>query len=78
MLHGLCTFGHAARALIQKVAGGEARRLKLLSAQLRKPVWPGDTIVTEGFDLGDGRWVLRSKAKGRTDPVLSSAWAQIR
>ncbi len=78
ILHGLCTFGFVARAVIQRCAGGDATRLRSLSAQFRKPVWPGDTIATHGYELGEGRVVLQAYAGGRPDPVVSQAWAEIR
>ncbi len=69
ILHGLCTYGFLARAVIQQACGGDGRRLKGLTAQFRKPVWPGETIRTDGYTLGDGRIVLqafrRRTARGR-------------
>jgi acyl dehydratase len=77
ILHGLCTYGFAARALIKKAAGGDASRLRAYSAQFRKPVWPGDTLVTQGWDLGGGKIALITSVKGRPDPVLANGWAEI-
>lgn len=77
ILHGLCTFGFLARAVIGASAGGNAVRLTRMAAQFRKPVWPGDTIVTQGFDLGDGKVALLAHAGGRPDPVVTKAWAEI-
>ncbi|MEZ4308393.1 MAG: MaoC/PaaZ C-terminal domain-containing protein [Polyangiaceae bacterium] len=45
--------------------------------QFRKPVWPGDTIVTQGWDLGGGQWALTASVKERPDAVLTSTWAEI-
>jgi acyl dehydratase len=77
ILHGLCTYGFAARAIIKNAAGGDASRLRAYSAQFRKPVWPGDTLVTQGWDVGEGRVAIVTTAKGRPDPVLTNAWAEI-
>ncbi|HEY4159762.1 MAG TPA: MaoC/PaaZ C-terminal domain-containing protein [Polyangiaceae bacterium] len=77
ILHGLCTYGFLGRAVIQNACQGDASRLKSLVAQFRKPVWPGDEIVSEGFDLGDGRFALQAFAGGRPDPVITGAWAEI-
>lgn len=77
ILHGLCTYGHVARAVTHRAAGGDANKVTRLTAQFRKPVWPGDTIVTEGFDLGDGIIALRATVSGRPDPVVTNAWAQV-
>jgi len=77
ILHGLCTFGHVARAAIRQCAGGDATKLRVLSAQFRKPVWPGDTIVTRGWDLGAGKVALQATVEGRPDPVVTNSWAQL-
>lgn len=77
ILHGLCTFGFIARAAIATCAGGDASKLTRMGAQFRKPVWPGDTIVTQGYDLGDGQIAMQAFAAGRPDPVVTQAWAQL-
>jgi acyl dehydratase len=77
ILHGLCTYGFVARAVVNERAGGDAARLRKLSAQFRKPVWPGDTIVTQGWDLGGGVVGLQAMVEGRPDAVVSNAWAEI-
>jgi acyl dehydratase len=77
ILHGLCTYGFVARAIAKKAAGGDATRIRSYGAQFRRPVWPGDTIVTQGWDLGDGKVAVVAGVKERPDPVLSSAWAAI-
>lgn len=77
ILHGLCTFGFVARAVIRSSLGGDAARLGVISAQFRKPVWPGETIVTHGFELGDGVVALQAFAGGRPEAVVSQAWAKI-
>jgi len=77
ILHGLCTYGFVARAVIQEACGGDASRLKAFTAQFRKPVWPGETIRTVGYDLGDGRIVLQAYAGDRPDAVITSAFAEV-
>jgi acyl dehydratase len=77
ILHGLCTYGFAGRALLQHACAGDPARLKSFSVQFRKPVWPGDVLCTRGFDVGGGRYVISTSVKGRPDPVLTSAWAEV-
>jgi acyl dehydratase len=77
ILHGLCTYGFVGRALVKHACGGDPARLKSFSVAFRKPVWPGDVLSTQGFDVGGGRWVLRTGVVGREDPVLTSAWAEV-
>lgn len=77
ILHGLCTYGYAARAVVKHLCGGDARKLRAISAQFRKPVWPGETIVTQGFLLGDGKVALQASIQGKPDPVLTGGYAEI-
>jgi len=77
ILHGLCTYGFAGRAVVQQAASGNPEKLKRLSCQFSKPVWPGDTVITEGWDLGEGKVSLVTRVQGRPDPVLTRAWAEI-
>jgi acyl dehydratase len=59
ILHGLATYGYAARALIRSAFRGDASALRSFHGQFRKPVWPGDVLRTEGFEI-DGQYALRS------------------
>jgi len=77
ILHGLCTYGFVGRALLEHACAGDPARLKSYSVQFRKPVWPGDVLITEGFHVGGGRYVLQTSVQGRPDPVLTSAWAEV-
>jgi len=77
ILHGLCTYGFVARAVIKNVCGGDANKLKAFGAQFRKPVWPGESIRTDIYALDGGRVALEAYAGGRSEPVLANAWAQI-
>ncbi len=77
ILHGLCTYGFAARAVIGAACDGDASRLRVFEGQFRKPVWPGETLVTEGWKLDGGRYAVVTRVKERGDAVLSSAYAEI-
>lgn len=77
ILHGLCTYGFAARAVAKHAAGGDATKIRAFTAQFRKPVWPGDTIVTQGYTLDGGKVAVVASVKDRPDPVLTNAWAEI-
>lgn len=75
ILHGLCTFGVVGRAVVQQACGGDPGRLKELRGQFRKPVWPGDTLVTRGW-REDERLVLRATTTERPDEIcFTNAYA---
>lgn len=77
ILHGLCTYGYMARHVIKGACGGDPSRLQAFGSQFRKPVWPGDTLVTEGWHLGDGKVSLKVSVKERNEAVLGSAFAVV-
>ncbi|KAJ8597649.1 hypothetical protein M405DRAFT_803380 [Rhizopogon salebrosus TDB-379] len=54
ILHGLSTFGFAARGLIQAIANGNARALTVFGARFTSPVKPGDELETSAWEVGPG------------------------
>jgi acyl dehydratase len=47
ILHGLCTYGIACRAILKMAAGYDHRRITALDVRFSKPVYPGETIETQ-------------------------------
>jgi acyl dehydratase len=76
ILHGLCTMGIAARALIKKFTPGEPERLKSMFVRFSKPVFPGETIVTE-FIKAEGAIRFRCRVQERDVVVLDRGSAVI-
>jgi hypothetical protein len=54
ILHGLSTFGFAARALLTVVANGDAKALKFFGVRFTSPVKPGDALETQIWEVGPG------------------------
>lgn len=78
ILHGLCTFGHVARHVVNAACGGDCARLQRLEGQFRKPVWPGDTLVTRGWQHDD-QLVVEMRTVERPDEApFSNARAILR
>lgn len=75
ILHGLCTFGHMVRHVAKGACGGDASKLTAFEATFRKPVWPGDTLVTEGWEVAPGKLALQVKVKERDETVCTTSWA---
>ncbi len=73
ILHGLCTFGFATRAIVNGPLGGDVSRFKEFKVRFSNPVYPGDTLITEGWKAEDGRYLIQC----RTDlgVVLNQAYA---
>ncbi|HUL23641.1 MAG TPA: MaoC/PaaZ C-terminal domain-containing protein, partial [Thermodesulfobacteriota bacterium] len=61
ILHGLCTYGHAVRAILSKACNGEVGRFKEFKARLSGVVYPGDSLVTEGWKDKGGRYLIQSR-----------------
>jgi len=61
ILHGLCTYGMAARAIAQAWADGDADRLVQLDVRFSSPVYPGETLAFDMWREGDEiRYTARS------------------
>jgi 3-hydroxyacyl-CoA dehydrogenase/3a,7a,12a-trihydroxy-5b-cholest-24-enoyl-CoA hydratase len=74
ILHGLCTFGFAARHVIAKCAkDGDPRYFKNIRVRFAKSVYPGDTLITEIWKESDTRVVFQVKVKERDEVVISNA-----
>jgi acyl dehydratase len=77
ILHGLCSYGFMVRHVAQGACGGDATRLRSFEAQFRRPVWPGDTLVTEGWIVRPDAVALQVKVKERDEVVIAGAWATL-
>jgi acyl dehydratase len=55
ILHGLCTYGIAGRAILRACAGNDPARIESLDARFSSPVYPGETVTTRIWR--DGRAV---------------------
>ena len=76
ILHGLCTYGHAARAIIQRTCGGDPTRLRSLSARFTGIVFPGDTLTTRGWRLAPDRYAV-SVVTQRGTTVIDNSVATV-
>ena len=77
ILHGLCTLGHAGRAVMATYCDNDPARMTGLEVRFSGVVFPGDSIITEMWDEGNGRIVLQAKTQ-RGDVVISNASATVK
>ena len=68
ILHGLCTFGVAGHAILRCCCGYDPDRIRSTSVRFTAPVFPGETIRTEMWDV-DGGLCFRSRVVER-DTVM--------
>jgi len=71
ILHGLCTLGHCAQALLEALAGGEAARFQSLALRFAAPVLPGDTLRVLAWHDGPGQARFEARVGDRV--VVSNA-----
>jgi acyl dehydratase len=77
ILHGLCTYGMAARAILKRACASVPSRLASLSARFSSPVLPGDTLRAEMW-RAEGGVRFRMVAAERGVAVLTNGVADIR
>lgn len=72
ILHGLCTFGIACKAVVDGALDGDVAKVSRYQARFAGVVFPGETVVTSMW-REDGKVLLRATTKERGAPVLSNA-----
>ncbi len=77
ILHGLCTFGFAARAILKRCCDNQANRLRSIGVRFSHHVFPGETLITEIWQVSPGEIRFQTKAEERDAVVLSQAWAKL-
>ena len=63
ILHGLCTYGVASRALIKGLCEGDARRFKRMDCRFSQPVYPGETLATDIWRDANGKGIARFRTR---------------
>jgi acyl dehydratase len=77
ILHGLCTYGMAGRAVIEQVLDHDAARLKRLALRFTSPVWPGETVRYELWREGGALLRLRASVDARKTVVLNNGLVEL-
>ncbi|MBU1671311.1 MAG: MaoC family dehydratase N-terminal domain-containing protein [Actinobacteria bacterium] len=75
ILHGICTLGFAGRAILREFCDNDPRRFASVKARFSGHVYPGETLLTEMWDLGGGEIVFRVRTRDRGAVVVSNAVA---
>ena len=65
ILHGLCGYGMAGRALLKVLARDEPARFKRLDVRFTSPVYPGEPLHAEIWKMGPGDAAFRVVATDR-------------
>ncbi len=77
ILHGLCTFGFAGRAVLQQFAGNDPARFKSIKTRFARHVFPGESLITEMWRESDTHILFQSKVLERDEIVLSNGAVEL-
>lgn len=72
ILHGLCTFGIACRAVVDTALEGDVSRVARYATRFSGVVFPGDTVVTSMWEDGD-RILMEASTAESGKAVLTNA-----
>ncbi|MFS8071085.1 MAG: SDR family NAD(P)-dependent oxidoreductase, partial [Byssovorax sp.] len=77
ILHGLCTFGYAAHAVIKAFSSNDPRFFKSIRARFADSVFPGETLITEMWKESDTKIIFRCRIKERDKVVINNACIEL-
>jgi acyl dehydratase len=79
ILHGLCTLALCSKPFIERLSGGDPRRLRRLHARFVRPVFPGQPIDIKVWDAGEraGRRAYDFEVTDQGSVVISNGVAEL-
>ncbi|MCZ6532755.1 MAG: MaoC/PaaZ C-terminal domain-containing protein [SAR324 cluster bacterium] len=77
ILHGLCTYGMACKAVVDHALGGDTTRVARYQVRFSGVVFPGETLVTSMWEEGN-QILITASVKERESPALTNAAITLR
>ncbi|HLZ96570.1 MAG TPA: MaoC/PaaZ C-terminal domain-containing protein [Steroidobacteraceae bacterium] len=77
ILHGLCTYGMAAHAVLRVVTAYDAARLRSFAVRFTSPVFPGETIRFQLWERDSASFHLRARVDARDVVVLNNGLVEL-
>ncbi|MCT2590172.1 3-alpha,7-alpha,12-alpha-trihydroxy-5-beta-cholest-24-enoyl-CoA hydratase [Streptomyces sp. N2-109] len=77
ILHGLCSYGIALKAVVDTLLDGEVAKVRSYAARFAGVAYPGETLRLAMWRQGRGRIRLEATAPQRAGaPVLADTWVE--
>jgi len=77
ILHGLCTYGMAAHAVLKGVCGYDAARIGSVAVRFTAPVYPGETLRFQLWERDSASFQLRARVVTRDAVVLNNGLVEL-
>ncbi len=77
ILHGLCTYGMAAHAVLRAVTRYDATRLRAFAVRFTAPVFPGETLKFQLWPRDSQSFHLRARIDARDVVVLNNGVVEL-
>jgi acyl dehydratase len=77
IIHGLCSYGVACKAIVDTVLGGDVTRVARYQARFAGVGFPGETYETSWW-REDGKILFQTKSVERNAPIISNAAITLR
>jgi acyl dehydratase len=77
IIHGLCSYGIACKAIVDQILGGDPTRVARYQARFAGIAFPGETYLTSYWQEGD-KVLLRVDSKERSAPIITNAAITLR
>jgi acyl dehydratase len=78
ILHGLCTYGNVARAVIDEYCSGDPTKFRSIKVRFTTPVMPGETIVVKMWKESPTEILCEASVKERGLAVVKNARVSLR
>lgn len=78
ILHGLCSYGHAAQHVLKAFGNDDPQRFKAIKARFTKHVFPGETVQTEMWKVSPTRVVFQLRVVERNEIAIGNAFVELR
>lgn len=76
ILHGMCSYAIAGRAILKLRCGHDPARLRALNVRFANPVFPGETLRTEIWDIAPGKIAFRVNVVERDVIAINNGYAE--